>query len=308
MSIPKDGGRATVIARVPDAFFYVPCWRADGALSAFVEHPRRGKVYGVFRAGAQPRWRALEGEIISADFAPGCDLVAEIHYAFEDDEPDFDGGVLIRDAAGKELTRVTGVERGEPETVVWSRDGSRFAVAMWETSRARTLRVIDARSGRVLARRRSFDAEIWGQAFSPDGSALVYIDGERLMILDVATGSVRRLAGGGDGRSYQTPAWSPRGDRIAAANFGGAIELLDVTSGHGPALRSTNFRPREIAWSPDGTTLAWTYERGGALRAGLAMAAAEPGARPRRVVAPRSWLASPVWSPDGSAVAVSWRG
>ena len=301
-SVPAGGGRPTVVARVAGASFGAPCWRADGALAALAERPNLGWRFGTFRVGSKPRWRAPAEEVISAYFAPGCELVAEVHYGFADDREGH-GGVLVRDAAGQELTRVETVEPGEPETVVWSPDGSRFAVVMWERSTLETLRVIDARSGRVLARRRAEGTELATQAFSPDGGALVFTESDRLLVHDVLTGKARVLAGRGDGRTFRSPAWSPKGDRIAAVNTGGGIELLDPALGHGPALATASLFTEEIAWAPDGASLALLYTRRN--RQGLALVAAAPGARPRRVLTPARFMQVPVWSPDGSAVAAT---
>ena len=51
------------------------------------------------------------------------------------------------------------------------------------------------------------------------------------MVLDVRTNARRVIA-----ESARAPAWSPKGDRIAAVNDDGDIELIDPALGTGPAL------------------------------------------------------------------------
>jgi len=313
LSVPAAGGRPTVVIRDPGAYFSQPCWRADGSLIARVERAKRGSLIGVFGAGAEPRWRSVDEYAHGADFAPGCKLVAESFYGFEED-PQFDGGVLIREASGEAIMRVKSHQWPEGETLAWSRDGTRLAVVMSERGHDRdTLRVIDVPSRRVIARVEGNEfPTVYPGAFSPDGGALVYEDGPLLRIFDVATRKSRVLAGDRDGRSLRAPAWSPKGDRIAAVNMGGGIELLDPALGYGPTVPASSVWTESIAWSPDGATLALQFARpnesGVKQLYGLALVTPAPDARLRRIVEPTPYLSPPVWSPDSTALAVSRRG
>ena len=310
LSVPAAGGRMTKVGGDAGAFFDTPCWRADGAMIARLERHKRVPRYGIFRAGKAPRWRAIDSDVIGATFGPGCELVAEAHYAFDDD-PEYDGGVLVRDASGKEVIRVPSNSYPDNQSVAWSRDGKRLAVAMNERRHGTTIRVVDVRSGRVLARRKA-DTYLTAEAFAPDGASLVYTEEERTLILDVATGRARTLAGGSDGKRLREPAWSPKGDRIAAVNEEGGIELLAASDGYGPIIPAAAVWTETLAWSPDGATLALQFkrpnERAGLDRYGLALVAATAEGRLRRVVKPVAGLSPPVWSPDGSALAVTRRG
>ena len=310
LSAPAAGGRTTKVGGDAGAYFNTPCWRADGAMLARVERHKAVPRYGIFRAGAAPRWRAVDTDVVDAVFGPGCALVAEVHYGFDDD-PEYDGGVLVRDAAGKEVMRVQSFHYPDAQSVAWSRDGKRLAVAMSERRHGTTIRVVDARSGRVLARRKA-DTYLTAQAFAPDGASLVYTDEDRTLILDVATSRARTLAGGTDGKRLREPVWSPKGDRIAAVNEEGGIELLAPRDGYGPIIPASAVWTETLAWSPDGATLALQFKRANETdaidRYGLALVAATPEARLRRIVQPVPYLSPPVWSPDGSALAVVRRG
>ena len=313
LSVPTAGGHPTEIGRDPGAFFNPPCWRADGTLIARLERHKHAPRYGLFRAGAAPRWRPVEDEVISAEFAPGCALVAELYYAFGDD-PQYDGGLLIRETGGEEVMRIQSRQWPDGASLAWSRDGTRLAVSMNARGRlAETVTVVDVPSRRVLARQTA-DSYITLRpgAFAPDGNALVYEDGERLRILDVPARRSRVLAGAGDGRRLRAPTWSPKGDRIAAVNEGGGIELLDPALGYGPTIPTSQVWTESLTWSPDGATLALQFKRpnsrGPIDRYGLALVAATPEGRLQRLLAPARDLSAPVWSPDGSALAVTRRG
>ena len=154
-SIPATGGKATVIAREAGMTFGPLCRRADGAFMALTESREGRRRFGTFVPSAKPRWRSADEYLLWAHFSPGCGLVAEVHYAFDDDRRGR-GGVLVRAVGGDELARRTTVEPGEPQVVAWSPDASRFAVIAWKSSRRSTLQVVDARTGRVLARHKTF--------------------------------------------------------------------------------------------------------------------------------------------------------
>jgi dipeptidyl aminopeptidase/acylaminoacyl peptidase len=306
-SVPVAGGRVVRVGGEAGAFFGTPCWRADGGLIARVERRRAAPRYGLFRTGAAPRWRAVDDDVLDAVFGPGCALVAEVYYAFGDD-PESDGGVLVRTAAGKEVMRVQSNGYPDGPSLAWSRDGRRLAVAMSERRHGTTIRVLDVRSGRVLARRKA-DTYLTAQAFAPDGRSLVYVEEEVTRILAVATGRVRTLAGGSDEKRLREPVWSPKGDRIAAIDEEGGIQLLAPADGYGPRIPASAVWTETLAWSPDGATLALQFkrpnEREAIDRYGLALVAATPTGRLRRLVQPLASLSSPVWSPDGSALAVA---
>ena len=314
LSFPAAGGRPTELGREAGTYFNTPCWRADGTLIAHAHRHKHAPGYGVFRAGARARWQPVGDELIGAEFAPGCALVAEVHYAFGDD-PQYDGGVLIRETGGgKEVMRVQSQEWPDGVSLTWSRDGTRLAISMYARGRrGETVSVVDVPSRRVLHREPALSyVTLRPGAFSPDGNALVYEDGDRVRVLDVVARRSRVLAGAGDGRRLRVPAWSPTGDRIAAVNDGGGIELIDPALGYGPTIKTAAVWTESLTWSPDGATLALQFKRPNSRdrieRYGLGLVAAGPEGRLRRLVDPIPNLSEPVWSPDGAALAVSRRG
>jgi Tol biopolymer transport system component len=298
LSVRVDGSGQTTLASDPKASFGpTPCRAADGTITVLAERPSRlsDRSYLIARPGAKARWkRPPGGEILDAAFSPDCTRVAELYYVFPT-KSDL-SGLLIRETGGKELGRL----ESDPEewpTIAWSADGTKFAFDGWERGRGAVLRVVDARNGRVLARHATRQAEVGSQAFSPDGKALVYAEGERVLIIDATTGNARALAGGKDGRYFRAPAWSPRGDQIAAVNSGGGVELLDPQTGHGPALETSAIFAEDMVWSPDASMIAMRFSsaKPGMTRWGLAVVATAPGSRPRELVKPGGSTTLPVW-------------
>jgi hypothetical protein len=90
-----------------------------------------------------------------------------------------------------------------------------------------------------------------GGAFSPDGSAIAYVDSprgwwssERIVIADLATGG-RRLVPGVGGK-LQFPVWSPSGSKVAFFRGDeGAVWIYDVEKGETVALETDEGKPVE---------------------------------------------------------------
>lgn len=150
-------------------------------------------------------------------------------------------------AAGGEARRLGDLEGGLSD-ISWSPDGTQMAVIR-----------ADQDSDEEKERKKNRD------------DAWVYESQRkygRLNVVDVASGTARQVSPNNlhvwNGNGY---AWSPDGSRIAfvgsakpgwAHGFGGtALYTLSVADGTATEIAGTFGTPSNLAWSPDGTTLAF---------------------------------------------------
>ncbi len=110
-------------------------------------------------------------------------------------------------------------------------------------------------------------------------------------------------------RQLRSPHYSPRGDRFAyLSNATGLPALWSQPDGGGFARQLTNLpdlRVQSFAWSPDGSSIAFTADRhGDEMNQVFVVDAA--GGWPRRLTdAPEAQFALGGWTPDGRSVVVS---
>jgi Tol biopolymer transport system component len=133
---------------------------------------------------------------------------------------------------------------------------------------------------------------------SPDGRRVAFKALGALWLRE-ADGSVHRLPTQG---WVGDPAWSPDGrSLVLSSDASGLMQLwrLDLDSGAMHQVSQGAHAHVGVAWSPDGTTLAWQNEAGETWLTNLA------SGRERLLVKALDFPGRPSWSPDGRTIAMT---
>ena len=299
-------GKSAILASSPNLeWLDRPCWAPDGRVIALEYRSTRHALqrrYVAYRSlGSREVLGRTSRYVDHAQLAPGCARVAEQRRRMPGGRP----GLVVREIAGAPLTVFSGPS--DLSGVAWSPDGALLAGYGSPTGLGGALRVVEAHGGREVARVEvglGF-VDVDPAAFAPDGRRLAVVIGDARAddadpaVVDVASGAWRGFAGWFEA---EVAAWSPRGDRIAATQYD-QIHLLDPDDGRDLGVVAPGARVDRLAWSPDGTQIAFTTFR----RTGTThyVVPAEPGARHRALLTTPALSATPLaWSPDGTRLVV----
>ena len=198
-------------------------------------------------------------------------------------------------------------ERGTP--AAWSPDGSKLLVLRdvprGEDAMAhRDLFVLNADG--TWNRLTHAHGYITGGSFSPDGTEVVYAvwrtSGNAIHVVDVQSGTSRLVTE--DVAIPYEPAFSPDGSQIAYFDGGGdhgnSLTVMNADGSDVRVLTGADYgHIDELAWSPDGSRLAFSLQYGG----GLFIVGADGSGLTELV--PHG--ESPAWSPDGSRISYQVR-
>jgi Lysyl oxidase/WD40-like Beta Propeller Repeat len=146
------------------------------------------------------------------------------------------------------------------------------------------------------------NVEEWKPAWLPDGSALVYTasvgDRRQIRIVQLPTGLSKRLDGS-NGEEYSA-AVSRKG-KLAFVSTRSGTPVVYVAQSNGTGMTAFDTTPtpfadvHDLAWSPDGTKLAYSADQADATRAIVV----DDGTTQTVLTSGES----PVWSPAGSRLA-----
>jgi Tol biopolymer transport system component len=237
-----------------------------------------------------------------------------------------DIGISLLDPGRGEVRTLTADVR-DVTSLAWSPDGTRIAFVLGQDL---GIGIVDANTAqsRILTKgwfppETGFSRPAW----SPDAARIAFAAGgvpsgiacegleclafvqAHIYVMDVDGGNPIRLTG--DDVLSADPAWSPDGKRIAFVAVPPPepgspepqgrpqIYVMDADGGSVRRLTSFHLGPRDLAWSPDGASLAF-----GTVSSDIFVMDAT-GASPRQIVA--SLVApdgsfengEPAWSPDG---------
>ena len=150
----------------------------------------------------------------------------------------------------------------------WSPDGSRIAFMGGDA-----IYVVPALGGTPDRAIESSGRVLLTPAWSPDGRQLAYADDRGLWVRALDGGEPRQVV---EARAVHSPAWSPDGRRIAFVDENAtyildvgniapsAIAVVDVAGGTPHQLTESTRSHASPRWGPDGRSLLFVSDRGGA--------------------------------------------
>jgi WD40 repeat protein len=178
--------------------------------------------------------------------------------------------------------------------VAFSPDGALLASGSWD----RTVRLWDARSGRLLNALEGHEDNVSSVAFSPDGALLARGSWDRTVRLwDVRSGRLPNALEGHE-EGVLSIAFSPDGVLLASGSDDGTVKRWDVRSGHLlDSLPSHEGSVSSVAFSPDGAVL------GGSSGRMVKLWHARSGSLLDTLAGHGHWVESVAFSPDGYSLA-----
>ncbi len=215
-----------------------------------------------------------------------------------------------RSGALRYLVRCPGQVRwcGWVESLDWSPNGRWLALSVTSISAPNPyngIHVVDVVAGvdRQLTRCIPPECDWFDLDWSPDSARIAYVTNNRIKVIG-RDGSRSRLVRTGLRGTLSSPSWSLDGERIAFANRPwphgpSSVYAVDSDGASRTVLAREAAAP---AWSPNGTTIALVSRCGGIKLVTPRGRDVTRGRGPCRVIGATG---VPMWSPDGSQIAVA---
>ncbi|WP_307829592.1 hypothetical protein [Antrihabitans stalagmiti] len=166
-----------------------------------------------------------------------------------------------------------------------SPDGKQLAY----TRGGKFIDLVDLESGDV----RTVHEGGYQPTFSPDGSSIAFTSGDDISIMNIDGSDVRVIAPEGSGARF-----SPDGSRIIC-NVAGYLVETPVAGGESKVVLRDQFWNADPAYSPDGSTLVFSSNRGGNNGSEIYSMPAGGGEITRLT---ETYAVHPQFTPDGSRI------
>ncbi len=195
---------------------------------------------------------------------------------------------------GSGVARLTN-DAAEDEYPAWSPDGSRIA---FSSKRAGNYEIYLMNTDGSGLTRLTNDSDWDNQpAWSPDGSKIAFSsfrDGNgEIYVMNADGSAVTRLTNSSS--HDHSPAWSADGSIIAFTSNGSIFVMKADGSG---AMRVIEAAANNLAWSPDGSRIAFDEIRGGNSH----IYSMNADGSSVTELTDTHWNANPAWSPDGTRI------
>jgi Tol biopolymer transport system component len=186
-----------------------------------------------------------------------------------------------------------------------SPDGRLVAYSAGNSSRMRIF-IRPAGGGRTIPLSDDSGAVETQARWSPDGSSLLFLTRGGVSVAPTLGGSSRPVVAPASTYNVTAAAWSPDGQEIAFVR-GDSLQVVPLAGGSARWLASGSDL-HSCSWSPDGRWIACVSLNQVSVRPGSTFGNLAPstiilvpavGGEPVRLLEPRAFNQSPVWSPDG---------
>ncbi|UTD27274.1 Tol-Pal system beta propeller repeat protein TolB [Bradyrhizobium sp. WD16] len=180
----------------------------------------------------------------------------------------------------------------------FSPDGQRIIMSLQQGGNS-NLFVMDLRS-KSTTRLTDSPAIDTSPSYSPDGSRICFESdrgGKPQIYVMPANGGPAQRISFGDGGSYSTPVWSPRGDYIAFTRQGGGQFAIGIIKpdGSGERILTSGFHNEGPTFAPNGRVLMFFRDPGG--NSGPSLFTIDVSGRNEQRLPTPGFASDPSWSP-----------